>query len=171
MCLISARARCNSLTGRCHVGLLYDTKYPKGMGANWKAFAVGSAFFAALTAIFGKIGVGSMSSDLATFLRTVVILLVSAFLVTVRGEWQRPGDISAVGAVSLGLSGVATGLSWLCYYRALQLAPASRVAPIDKLSVAFAIVLGVAFLGEPLSWRLALGGILIVAGALVIATS
>ena len=76
--------------------LLYDTKYPKGMSANWKAFAVGSAFFAALTAIFGKIGVGSMSSDLATFLRTIVILLVSAFIVSVRGEWQRPGDMSAL---------------------------------------------------------------------------
>jgi bacterial/archaeal transporter family protein len=70
----------------------------------------------------------------------------------------------------LVLSGVATGLSWLCYFRALQLAPASRVALIDKLSVAFAIVLGVAVLGEPLTWRIALGGVLIVAGALVIAT-
>ncbi len=149
--------------------LLYDCKYPKGMSANWKAFAVGSAFFAALTAIFGKIGVGSMSSDLATFLRTIVILLVSAFIVSVRGEWQRPGDISALGAASLALSGVATGLSWLCYYRALQLAPASRVAPIDKLSVVFVVILAALFLQERLSWKVALGTALITAGAVIIA--
>src|ERR1700728_2658009 len=102
MCLISAKARCNSLMVRLHVHLLCDSKYPKGMGANWKAFAVGSAFFAALTAIFGKIGVNSMSSDLATFLRTIVILLLSACIVSVRGEWQRPADILALGAAALG---------------------------------------------------------------------
>ena len=149
--------------------LLYDTKYPKGMGASWKAFAVGSAFFAALTAIFGKIGVSSMSSDLATFLRTIVILLVSACIVSVRGEWQQPGGISALGAASLGLSGVATGLSWLCYYRALQLAPASRVAPIDKLSVVFVVILAALFLRERLDWKVALGTALITAGAVIIA--
>jgi transporter family protein len=151
------------------VRLLYDTKYPKGMSASWKAFAVGSAFFAALTAIFGKIGVGSMSSDLATFLRTIVILLLSACIVSARGEWQRPGDISALGAASLGFSGVATGLSWLCYYRALQLAPASRVAPIDKLSVVFVVILAALFLQERLNWKVALGTALITAGAVIIA--
>jgi len=139
------------------------------MSASWKAFAVGSAFFAALTAIFGKIGVSSMSSDLATFLRTVVVLLVSALIVSVRGEWQRPGGISALGAASLGLSGVATGLSWLCYYRALQLAPASRVAPIDKLSVVFVVILAAVFLQEHLNWKVALGTALITAGAVIIA--
>ena len=139
------------------------------MGANWKAFAVGSAFFAALTAIFGKIGVNSMSSDLATFLRTIVILLVSAFIVSVRGEWQRPGDISALGAASLGLSGVATGLSWLCYYRALQLAPASRVAPIDKLSVVLVVLFAVSFLGERLTWKVGIGGVLVTLGAVLMA--
>jgi transporter family protein len=139
------------------------------MSASWKAFAVGSAFFAALTAIFGKIGVSSMSSDLATFLRTIVILLVSACIVSLRGEWQRPGDISALGAAALGLSGVATGLSWLCYYRALQLAPASRVAPIDKLSVVFVVILAALFLQERLSWKVALGTALITVGALIIA--
>lgn len=149
--------------------LLYDTKYPNGMSAGWKAFAVGSAFFAALTAIFGKIGVSSMSSDLATFLRTIVILLVSAFIVSLRGEWQRPGDISALSAASLGLSGVATGLSWLCYYRALQLAPASRVAPIDKLSVVFVVILATLFLQERLTWKVVLGTALITAGAVIIA--
>ena len=139
------------------------------MTANWKAFAVASAFFAALTAIFGKIGVGSMSSDLATFLRTIVILLLSACIVSMRGEWQRPGDISALGAASLGLSGVATGLSWLCYYRALQLAPASRVAPIDKLSVVFVVILATLFLHERLDLKVVLGAVLITAGAVVMA--
>jgi bacterial/archaeal transporter family protein len=139
------------------------------MSASWKAFAVGSAFFAALTAIFGKIGVSTMSSDLATLLRTIVILTVSACIVSVRGEWQRPGDISALGAASLGLSGVATGLSWLCYYRALQLAPASKVAPIDKLSVVFVVVFAAIFLQERLSWKIALGTALITAGAIIMA--
>jgi transporter family protein len=147
----------------------FDNKYPKGMSTSWKAFAVASAFFAALTAIFGKIGVSSMSSDLATFLRTIVILLVTACIVSVRGEWQRPGDVSALGATFLGLSGVATGLSWLCYYRALQLAPASRVAPIDKLSVVFVVILAALFLQERLNWKIALGTALITAGAVIIA--
>jgi transporter family protein len=151
------------------VRLIYDTKYPKGMEANWKVFAVGSALFAALTAIFGKIGVASMSSDLATFLRTLVIVLVSAFVVSVRGEWQRPGEISALGATFLALSGVATGLSWLCYYRALQLAPASRVAPVDKLSVVFVVILATLFLHERLDLKVVLGAVLITAGAVVMA--
>jgi len=137
------------------------------MQANWKVFAVGSAFFAALTAIFGKIGVSSMSSDLATFLRTLVIVLVSAVVVSIRSEWQRPDEVSVLGAAFLGLSGVATGLSWLCYYRALQLAPASRVAPIDKLSVVFVVVLATVFLHERLDWKIALGAALITAGAVI----
>jgi transporter family protein len=141
------------------------------MGAvSWLWFAVGSAFFAGLTAILAKLGVAGLSSNLATLIRTVVILLVTAALVTVRGEWSMPRGGGHRALLFLVLSGIATGLSWLCYFRALQLAPASRVAPIDKLSVAFAIVLGVAVLGEPLTWRIALGGALIVAGALVVAT-
>jgi bacterial/archaeal transporter family protein len=139
------------------------------MSANWKVFAVGSAFFAALTAILGKIGVGSMSSDLATFLRTIVILLLSTLVVSLRGEWQRPGGLSTLGIVSIGLSGVATGLSWLCYYRALQLAPASRVAPIDKLSVVFVVVIGVLLLRERLDWKTGLGAVLITTGAVIMA--
>lgn len=140
------------------------------MSFSWKVFAIGSAFFAALTAIFGKIGVGSMPSDLATFLRTIVILLLSALIVSVRGEWHRPEGIATLGLVSIALSGVATGLSWLCYYRALQLAPASRVAPIDKLSVVFVVILGVLFLHERLDWKVGLGAVLITAGAVVMAT-
>lgn len=139
------------------------------MGGNWKVLAVGSAFFAALTAIFGKLGVEEVSSDLATFLRTVIILLLSAMVVTVRSEWQGSGAISIPGATFIGLSGMATGLSWLCYYRALQLAPASRVAPIDKLSVVFVLLMSVLLLRERVSWRVALGGALITAGAVIIA--
>jgi transporter family protein len=139
------------------------------MSSSWKVFAIGSAFFAALTAILGKIGVASMPSDFATFLRTIVILLLSALIVSLRGEWQRPDGLSTVGIVSIALSGVATGLSWLCYYRALQLAPASRVAPIDKLSVAFVVVFGVLFLHERIDWKVGLGAVLITAGAVIMA--
>ena len=136
----------------------------------WLLFALGSAFFAGLTAIFGKLGVEGLNSNLATLIRTVVILVVTAGIISIRNEWLWPKIQAAKPVAFLVLSGIATGLSWLCYYRALQLAPASVVAPIDKLSVAFAIVLGVLLLGEPLTWRIALGGVLIVAGALVIAT-
>lgn len=138
--------------------------------APWLLFALGSAFFAGLTAILGKLGVAGMNSDLATLIRTVVIFFVTSGIVSLRDEWSMPTELAAKPVTFLVLSGVATGLSWLCYYRALQLAPASLVAPIDKLSVAFAIVLGIAVLGEPLTWRVGLGGILVVAGALVIAS-
>ena len=135
----------------------------------WQLFALGSAGFAALTAILGKLGVSEVNSNLATLVRTVVILGVSAVLVTARGEWESPGKISRYGLLMLTLSGVATGLSWLCYYRALAMAPASLVAPVDKLSVVLVMVLAVALLGEPLTWKLALGGALIAAGVLVVA--
>lgn len=136
---------------------------------DWRLFAIGSAFFAALTAIFGKVGVSEMNSDLATFLRTIVILLVTALLISARQEWQRPDSLSTKGVVFLVLSGVATGLSWLCYYRALQTGPASRVAPIDKLSVILVVLFAVSFLGERLTWKVGLGGVLIAAGAALMA--
>jgi transporter family protein len=139
------------------------------MSADWRVFALGSAFFAALTAIFGKVGVAEINSDLATFLRTLVILLVAALLICARHEWQRPDSLSTKGVVFLVLSGVATGLSWLCYYRALQTGPASRVAPIDKLSVIFVVLFAVSFLGERLTWKVGVGGILIAAGAVLMA--
>ncbi|EHK91449.1 integral membrane protein [Aggregatibacter actinomycetemcomitans RhAA1] len=110
---------------------------------NWVWFAIGSAFFAGLTAILGKLGVEGLNSNLATFIRTVVILFVIVAIISMRNEWQLPQHIATKPVIFLVLSGVATGLSWLCYYRALQLAPASWVAPIDKLSVVIAIVLGV----------------------------
>src|SRR5262249_54105851 len=125
--------------------------------------------FAALTALMGKVGVSEINSNLATFLRTVVILGVSAALVSFRSEWEPLGKLSRLGLTMLVLSGVATGLSWLCYYRALQMAPAARLAPTDKLSVALVIVLAVLFLGEPLTWKVALGGALVVAGVLTLA--
>src|SRR5438067_4864109 len=138
---------------------------------SWVLFALGSAFFAALTALFGKLGVAGINSNMATFIRTIVILAVTAGILSMRAEWQRLGSISRYSWLFLVLSGIATGLSWLCYYRALQLGPVSKVAPIDKLSVAFAIVLGIVFVGEKLTWPLALGGGLIVAGSIVIILS
>lgn len=139
------------------------------MSMDWRIFAVGSACFAALTAIFGKIGVAEMNSDLATFFRTLVVLFVTALVLWLRQGWQRPEGLSAKGLLFLGLSGLATGLSWLCYYRALQMGPASRVAPIDKLSAVFVIVFAVAFLGERLTWKIGLGGVLITVGAVLMA--
>jgi transporter family protein len=138
---------------------------------SWKLFALGSAFFAGLTAIFGKLGVAGMHSSLATFIRTVIILLVTALAVSFQDAWQLPKKpVNIMPLVFLVLSAIATGLSWLLYYRALQLAPASLVAPIDKLSVVFAIVLGVLLLGEPLTPKLVIGGALIVSGTLVLMT-
>jgi transporter family protein len=135
----------------------------------WQWFALGSAFFAALTALFGKVGVSELNSNLATLVRTGIVLLVSAAIITGRGEWRAWAPTSQRAVVFLTLSGIATGLSWLCYYRALQMAPASRVAPIDKLSVGMVIVVAVLFLGEPLTWNVALGGALIVAGVVLTA--
>ncbi|CAM5322945.1 hypothetical protein RLIN73S_02016 [Rhodanobacter lindaniclasticus] len=139
------------------------------MRESWLLFALGSALFAALTAIFGKLGVVGINSNLATFIRTLVIVVVIAGIVSVRQEWEKPAGLPLHSWVFLVLSGIATGLSWLCYYRALQLGPVSKVAPIDKLSVALVIVFGLLFLGERPSLPLLIGGGLIVAGAMVIA--
>lgn len=139
------------------------------MRDSWLLFALGSAFFAALTALFGKLGVAGINSNLATFIRTIVILLVTAGILSLRGEWARPSGLPWHSWLFLVLSGIATGLSWLCYYRALQLGPVSKVAPIDKLSVAMVIVFGLLFLGEKPSVPMLVGGSLVVAGAMVIA--
>jgi len=139
------------------------------MSLDWRAFALGSAFFAALTAIFGKVGVSDINSDLATFYRTIVILAVSALLVSARQEWQAPATLSHKGMIYLLLSGIATGLSWLCYFRALQMAPASRVAPIDKFSVVLVVLFAVLLLGEKLTWKVGIGSILIAAGVILTA--
>jgi transporter family protein len=139
------------------------------MSIDWRVFAIGSAFFAALTAIFGKLGVSDINSDLATFYRTIVILAVSALLVSARHEWQAPGTLSYKGLSYLVLSGIATGLSWLCYFRALQMAPASRVAPIDKFSVVLVVLFAVLMLGERLTWKVGIGSLLIAGGVILTA--
>jgi bacterial/archaeal transporter family protein len=139
------------------------------MNLDWRAYAVGSAVFAALTAIFGKVAVTEINSDLATLLRTVIILVVTALVIWARNEWQRPDGLSSKGVLFLVLSGVATGFSWLCYYRALQLGQASRVAPIDKLSVVFVVLFAAVFLGERLTWKIGFGTGLIAAGAILVA--
>jgi bacterial/archaeal transporter family protein len=139
------------------------------MTLDWRAYALGSAFFAALTAIFGKVGVSDMNSDMATFVRMWVILILTALIIWGRHEWQRPDELSPRGLLFLVLSGAATGLSWLCYYRALQTGPVSRVAPIDKMSVIFVVILGVAFLGERMTWKVAFGSVLVTLGAVLMA--
>lgn len=135
----------------------------------WLVFALGSAFFAGLTALFGKMGVENVNSNMATFVRTIVILFVSASIITMNSEWQRVDKFSSRTIVFLVLSGIATGLSWLCYYRALQLGHVAQVASVDKLSVAFAIILSAFILGEILTWQTALGCLLIISGSIVIA--
>jgi transporter family protein len=139
------------------------------MSIDWRFFALGSAFFAALTAIFGKVGVSDINSDLATFYRTLVILAISALLVSARHEWQAPATLSYKGTIFLILSGIATGFSWICYFRALQLAPASRVAPIDKFSVVLVVLFAVLLLGEKLTWKVGVGSILIAGGVILTA--
>lgn len=136
---------------------------------SWKFFALGSAFFAGLTAIFGKIGVHSISSNLATFIRTLIILILTTLLVSIHGEWQKPLALSRYGILFLILSGITTGFSWLCYYRALQLGPVSRVALLDKLSVLFTMMLALIILKETFTWKIILGGILILFGSIFIA--
>ena len=137
--------------------------------ATWITWALLSALFAALTAIFAKVGVENVNSDLATFIRTVVILVVLGGILAARGLFQPFGSISGRTYLFLGLSGLATGASWLCYFRALQIGDAARVAPIDKLSVVLVAVFGVTILGEHLALHHWLGVTMIGAGALLIA--
>jgi len=135
---------------------------------SWWVFALLSAFFAALTTLFAKVGVESVSSNLATAIRTVVILAVAWGIVWAKGETQGLSDISQKTMLFLVLSGLATGLSWLCYFRALQLGPASLVAPVDKSSLVLILLLSALFLGEPLSVKAVFGTVLILAGTLVL---
>jgi transporter family protein len=135
---------------------------------NWLIWALLSAFFAGLTAILAKIGVQGIDSNLATAIRTVVIV-VFVWTVAFFSNRQPIRYIEGRTWLFLGLSGLATGLSWLCYFRALQLGEASRVAPIDKLSVVVAIALAAVFLHERLTWHQWVGGSLILGGALILA--
>jgi transporter family protein len=136
---------------------------------SWQFWAVLSAIFAALTAIFAKIGVENVNSDLATFIRTVVVVVILAGIVVATGQWQPPSAISARTYLFLLLSGLGTGVSWLCYFRALQLGDAARVAPIDKLSVVLVALFGAGFLGERLSALNWLGVAAIAGGAVLVA--
>lgn len=137
--------------------------------SSWQFWALLSAGFAALTAIFAKVGVENVNSDLATLIRTAVILLVIAAIVMATGQAQPLGSISGRTYIFLALSGLATGASWLCYFRALKLGQAAQVAPIDKLSVVLVAVFGVIFLGERLSLANWLGVMLIAVGAVLVA--
>ena len=135
---------------------------------NWFVWALLSAFFAGLTAILAKVGVANINSNLATAIRTVVILIF-AWAIPLATDRQPFSSISKRTWIFLILSGIATGLSWLCYFRALQMGEASRVAPVDKLSVVVAIALAAIFLREHLTWHHYVGGALVVAGAAVLA--
>ena len=141
----------------------------KSLFTAWQFWALASAAFAALTAIFAKIGIENINSDFATFIRTIVILAVIALILLGSGAWQPLDSISGRTYLFLVLSGLATGGSWLCYFRALKIGNAAQVAPIDKLSVVLVAVFGVAFLGERLSGFNWLGIVLIAAGAGLVA--
>jgi transporter family protein len=141
----------------------------KSLLTAWQFWALLSAAFAALTAIFAKVGIESINSDFATFIRTVIILAVIVAILSASGEWQPFGSVSGKTYLFLALSGLATGASWLCYFRALKIGNAAQVAPIDKLSVVLVAVFGVAFLGERLSALSWLGVALIGGGAILVA--
>lgn len=135
----------------------------------WQAYALLSAFFAALTAIFAKVGVSGVNSNLATAIRTVVILFIAWGIVFATVPLREIREISRHTLLFLVLSGMATGISWLFYFKALQIGEASKVAPLEKISVAFTIILAFVFLGDPLSVKTIIGGVLILGGALVLA--
>lgn len=139
------------------------------MEASWVVWALASAAFAAATAILAKIGVSGAPSDMATLIRTLVILPVLGGFVAATGQWTAFSSISGRSWLFLTLSGLATGASWLCYFRALQAGPVSRVAPVDKLSVALALLFGVLFLGESLTARQWIGAMMIVGGVITLA--
>jgi len=134
----------------------------------WKYYAILSAVFAALTAIFAKMGVAGVNSNLATAVRTTIILMITWGIVLFSGSMGEIKDLTKTNWTFLVLSGVATGLSWLFYFKALQLGDASKVAPIDKLSVVFVIILSFLILKEPVSWKVIVGGSLIACGSIVI---
>jgi len=137
--------------------------------SSWLFWALLSAMFAALTAIFAKVGVENINSDLATFIRTLVVVATLGLLLAATGQFQAPGSISGRTYLFLLLSGLGTGASWLCYFRALKLGDAARVAPIDKLSVVLVALFGVVFLGERLSGVNWAGVGLIAMGAILVA--
>jgi transporter family protein len=139
------------------------------MLSSWQFWALLSAVFAALTALFAKVGVEAIPSDLATFIRTLIIAAVLALILVASGQLQSPASIPGRTYLFLLLSGLGTGASWLCYFRALKLGDAARVAPVDKLSVVLVAVFASVFLGErlsPVNW---LGVVLCTAGIILVA--
>ncbi|HWA18501.1 MAG TPA: EamA family transporter [Devosia sp.] len=142
-----------------------------GLLGSWQLWALLSAAFAALTAIFAKVGIENVPSDYATFIRTIVILLAAGAIVFATGQWQAPQSVSGRTWVFLVLSGLATGLSWICYFRALKIGQAAQVAPIDKLSVVMVAVIAAVFLGEKLSALGWIGVLLIGVGAVLVAVA
>lgn len=139
------------------------------MALGWQVWALLSAGFAALTAIFAKIGVEGVNSDFATLIRTCVVIVVLTAMVGATGQFQPLREISAKTWVFLALSGLGTGASWLCYFRALKLGDAARVAPVDKLSIVLVAVFGVVFLSEKLSLLHWLAIAMMTAGAVILA--
>ena len=133
----------------------------------WSIFAILSAIFAALTSILAKVGIEGVNSNLATAVRTIVVVLMAWFMVFITGNQNGIVDISKKSWIFLILSGLATGASWLCYYKALQLGEASKVVPIDKLSIAITIVLAFIFLGEQITLKTLIGCCLIVTGTFI----
>ena len=134
---------------------------------SWLLYALASAVGAAATAILAKVGVEGVPSTLATAFRTTIVLIIAWGVVLLLGERHALMEMPRRSWIFLSLSGVATGLSWLAYFRALQLGPASRVAPIDKLSLPLTIILAAVVLGEPIGWKVAVGVALMTAGALL----
>ena len=133
----------------------------------WWIYALLSALFASLTAIFAKIGITNVNSNLATAIRTIIILVIAWGIVLARGEVKGLATLSRHNIIFLIISGIATGLSWIFYFKALQMGKVSQVAPVDTLSVALTIVLSVVFLGEALTIKTAIGALLIIAGTAV----
>jgi transporter family protein len=137
--------------------------------ASWQFWALGSALFAALTAILAKVGIEGVNSDFATFIRTIVILVAAGAMVLITNHWQSPSTVTGKTWLFLVLSGLATGLSWICYFRALKIGQAAQVAPIDKLSVVLVAIIAAVFLGEklsPINW---IGVAMIAVGAVLVA--
>jgi transporter family protein len=137
--------------------------------SSWLLWALLSATFAALTAIFAKVGIENVNSDFATFVRTIVILFAAGLMVVIAGHWEAPQNVPAKTWLFLVLSGIATGLSWICYFRALQLGQAAQVAPIDKLSVVLVALFAAVFLGEKLAALNWAGVAMIAFGAILVA--
>lgn len=140
----------------------------KNLFLSWQIWAGLSAVFAAMTAIFAKVGIENVNSDFATFIRTIVIFVVLAGMLTLFGNWQSPADVPLKSWLFLVLSGLATGASWLCYFRALKMGNAAQVAPVDKLSVVLVAVFAAIFLGERPSLANWAGILLIFSGVVVI---